>query len=81
MLSGQQLAEIELDMIEEHRKDIEALERLKRFLPKKNGGASVEGSVSGIQAEHNNGEFLNSTAETTEPATNDIAAFLYQHEI
>jgi len=33
MLSGQELEKIESYMREEHRKDLEALERLKRFLP------------------------------------------------
>ena len=33
MLSAQELAKIEHYMREEHRKDLEALERLKRFLP------------------------------------------------
>jgi hypothetical protein len=34
MLQADQIAAIERAMAEEHRKDLEALERLKRFLPK-----------------------------------------------
>jgi len=72
MRSGQQLAEMERDMIEEHRKDLEALERLKRFLPK-NGSAPARSPVSGLQPENTDGEFVD--------ISNDLTEFLYQREV
>ncbi|MFZ0480454.1 MAG: hypothetical protein WAL71_15035, partial [Terriglobales bacterium] len=63
---------IESYMREEHRKDLEALERLKRFLPE-NDSAPAEGELSGLQPEHIDREHRE--------ATNDLTDLLYQREI
>jgi hypothetical protein len=72
MLSGQELEEIERYMREEHRKDLEALERLKRFLPE-HDSAPAESPLSGFQSEHIQGESVNTTTDLTD--------FLYQREL
>ncbi|HKM46382.1 MAG TPA: hypothetical protein VJX69_02280 [Terriglobales bacterium] len=72
MLSGQELAKIERYMREEHRKDLEALERLKRFLPE-NESAPADNPISGPQPEHIDGESAD--------ASNDLADFMYQREL
>ena len=72
MRSGQQLAEMERDMLEEHRKDLEALERLKRFLPK-NSRAPAQNPPNGLQPENIDEEL----ADTTD----DLTEFLYQREV
>jgi hypothetical protein len=72
MLSGQELEKIERYMREEHRKDLEALERLKRFLPD-DPSAPAEGSLSGCQPE--------ATQEEVAAATNELTGLLYQREI
>ena len=72
MLNGQELAEIENYMREEHRKDLEALERLKRFLPE-NDSAPADSPLSGPQPENVAGESVD--------APNDLADFMYQREL
>jgi hypothetical protein len=72
MLDAQQLAEIEHYMREEHRKDIEALERLKRYLPD-HESAPVEGPLRGREPGNIEGKSAESTTDLTE--------FLYQHEV
>ena len=72
MLNGQELAEIEHYMREEHRKDLEALERLKRFLPE-NDSAPDDSPLSAPQPENVGGEPVD--------ASNDLANFMYQREI
>ena len=72
MLSGQELAKIERYMREEHRKDVEALERLKRFFPE-NETAPAAGSISGLQPEGIDRESGDTSTEITD--------LLYQHEI
>jgi hypothetical protein len=72
MLNGQELAEIEHYMREEHRKDLEALERLKRFLPE-NDSAPADTPLSGHQPENVGGEF--------EDTTKGLTDLLYQREI
>ncbi len=72
MLSGQELAKIERYMREEHRKDLEALERLKRFLPE-NESAPADSPISGPQPEHIDRESAD--------ASNDLADFMYQREL
>ena len=72
MLNGQELAEIEHYMREEHRKDLEALERLKRFLPE-NDNAPADSPLSAPQPENVGGESVD--------ASNDLANFMYQREI
>jgi hypothetical protein len=72
MLNGQELAEIEHYMREEHRKDLEALERLKRFLPE-NDSAPADGPLSAPQPENVGGESVD--------ASDDLADFMYQREI
>jgi len=72
MLDAQQLAEIEHYMREEHRKDIEALERLKRYLPD-HDSAPAESRPSGLEPGKIEGEI----ADTT----NDLTEFLYQQEV
>ena len=72
MLNGQELAVIEHYMREEHRKDLEALERLKRFLPE-NDSAPADSPLSAPQPENVGGESVD--------ASNDLADFMYQREI
>lgn len=72
MLNAQELAEIERYMREEHRKDLEALERLKRFLPE-HDSAPADSPASGLQPEKTHGEL--------EDTTKDLTDLLYQHEI
>ena len=72
MLDAQQLAEIEHYMREEHRKDIEALERLRRYLPD-HDSAPAESPLRGLEPGKAEGEFADSTDDLTE--------FLYQHEV
>ena len=72
MPSGEQLAEMEREIIEEHRKDLEALERLKRFLSK-SGSTTAESPLRGIQLEDSGGESVD--------GTDDLTEFLYQSEI
>lgn len=72
MLSGQELEKIERYMREEHRKDLEALERLKRFLPD-DPRIPTEGSLSGCQSEN--------TQEEVAVVTNELTDLLYQREI
>ena len=72
MRNGQQRAEMERDMCEEHRKDPEAFERLKRFLPK-NDIAPAPSPLSGLRPENIDGEFVDTT--------NDLTEFLYQREV
>jgi hypothetical protein len=72
MLNAQELAKIEHYMREEHRKDLEALERLKRFLPE-NDSAPVDSPLSAPQPENVGGESVD--------ASNDLADFMYQREI
>ncbi|MGO9403078.1 MAG: hypothetical protein ACLPVW_06345 [Terriglobales bacterium] len=74
MLSSQELAKIEHYMREEHRKDLEALERLKRFLPE-NDTAPAESPVSSHQPENITGESVDASN------SNDLSDLLYQHEI
>ena len=74
MLSGQELAKIERYMREEHRKDLEALERLKRFLPE-NDNAPADASPSEPQPE-------NVARESVEPSnSNDLTDFMYLREL
>ncbi len=72
MLSTQELAKIEHYMREEHRKDLEALERLKRFLPE-NESAPAASPPSGVQADNIAGESAD--------ASNDLTDFMYQREL
>jgi hypothetical protein len=72
MLNGQELAEIEHYMREEHRKDLEALERLKRFLPE-HDSAPADRPLSSPQPENAGRESVD--------ASNDLADFMYQREI
>ena len=72
MLSGQELAKIERYMREEHRKDVEALERIKRFLPENETGAA-ESSISGLQSDN--------IDRGSGDASTEITDLLYQHEI
>ena len=72
MLNSQELAKIERYMREEHRKDLEALERLKRYLPE-NNSASADTPLSGPQPENVAGESAD--------APNDLADFMYQREL
>ncbi len=71
MLNAQELAKIEHYMREEHRKDLEALERLNRFLPE-NDSAPADSPPSGLEPEHIEGESVES---------NDLADFMYQREL
>ena len=74
MLSAQELAKIEHYMREEHRKDLEALERLKRFLPE-NDNAPADASPSEPQPE-------NVARESVEPSnSNDLTDFMYLREL
>ncbi len=81
MLSSQELAKIEHYMREEHRKDLEALERLKRFLPERflpeNDSAPAYNPVSGPQPENITGESADASADVS----NDLSDLMYQHEI
>ena len=72
MLSSQELAKIEHYMREEHRKDLEALERLKRFLPE-NESTPPDGPISAPQPEHTDGESAD--------APSDLADFMYLREL
>ncbi len=72
MLSPQELAKIEHYMREEHRKDLEALERLKRFLPE-NDSAPADSPRSAPQPENVDRESAD--------ASNDLAEFMYQREL
>ncbi len=63
---------MEQEMIEEHRKDVEALERLKRFLPK-DDRTPAQAPLRGIQLENSVGESLDTADDLTE--------FLYQSEV
>jgi len=72
MLSAQELAKIEHYMREEHRKDLEALERLKRFLPQ-NDSAPPDTPPSEPQPESVDGKSVD--------ASNDLAEFMYQREL
>jgi hypothetical protein len=72
MLNGQELAEIEHYMREEHRKDLEALKRLQRFLPE-NDSAPADSPLSAPQPENAGGQSVD--------ASNELADFMYQREI
>jgi hypothetical protein len=72
MQNGQQLAEMEHDMLEEHHRDLEAMERLKRFLPH-DDRAPARSPVSGLQAEH--------TGEEPADIPSDLTEFMYQREV
>ena len=71
MLSGQELAKIERYMREEHRKDVEALERIKRFLPEDE--TAPASAISELQSEDIDRE----SGDTSK----DVTDLLYQHEI
>ncbi len=73
MLNSQELAEIEHYMREEHRKDLEALERLKRFLPEHDSAPADTPLDDGLQPENVGGEFKD--------MAKDLTDLLYQHEI
>jgi len=74
MLSAQELAKIEHYMREEHRKDLEALERLKRFLPE-NDSALAASPTSGPQPENVDRESVEASN------SNDLADFMYLREL
>jgi hypothetical protein len=65
MLDAQQRAEIEHYMREEHQKDIQALERLKRYLPD-HDSAPVESPLRGVEPGKIEREFADSTNDLTE---------------
>ena len=44
-MDNEQVAAMEKQMLEEHRKDVEALERLKRFLPSNSSGVTSQGKT------------------------------------
>jgi len=71
MLDDQQLAEIENYMREEHRKDLEALDRLKRYLL--DHDRVPESPLSRLEPRNIEGNLVDNPG--------DLTGFLYQQEL
>jgi len=73
MPNADQLAEMEQSMMEEHRKDREALDRLKRFLPKNGSGPQFAPVGPALSTEDNEDEeSLTIIAKVEEVMTADL---------